>query len=154
MFITSEQASVLSPDPCLNETQANIRPITQNELFNNINNPFKIPDTFLWRLDVRKLTSKFSQTGNQILTKRVVELVSWINIVPREYKYRYIKYPSPIILEDLDAGLSINGVSLRTECELSDSMHREILNRAVELALETSANPRTESKIQLNQRTE
>lgn len=155
MFITSEQAGVISSDLCYHNSQVNIRPITQNELFANINNPFKIPDTFIWRLDVRKLTAVFDGMGNQQQTRRVVELANdGAKFIPREYKYRYIKYPKPIILEDLDSGLSINNISTRTECELNDSMHREILNRAVELALETSANPRTQTKVQLNERVE
>lgn len=158
MFITSEQAKVISSDPCYHNTQVNIRPIMQNDLFANINNPFKIPDTFIWRLDVRKITAAFDGMGNQKQTRRVVELVNdGLKFIPREYKYRYIKYPRPIILEDLTQygpNVSINGVTDAQTSELSDHMNREILNRAVELALEASGNPRTESKIQLNQRSE
>ena len=60
-------------------------------------------------------------------------------------KIRYIRRPYPIILEDLSAqGLTINGetaiygstLSSATEdaCELSQELHPEILQRAVELA--------------------
>lgn len=54
-----------------------------------------------------------------------------------KYVIRYIRRPNPIILEDLTGdyeGLLINGKSEQSECELSESIHREILTRAVELA--------------------
>lgn len=54
-----------------------------------------------------------------------------------EYKMRYIKTPKPIILanlSDIQEGLSINGYTIVTECELPLNTHQEILQRAVELA--------------------
>ena len=53
------------------------------------------------------------------------------------FNMRYVKQPQPIILVDLDEvqeGLSIDGVSVVTECELPDELHHDILQRAVELA--------------------
>lgn len=50
-----------------------------------------------------------------------------------KYVLRYIKRPNPIIVSDLD-GLTIEGVSTTSECELDPSLHEEILQRAVELA--------------------
>lgn len=58
------------------------------------------------------------------------------NFTPK-YVVRYIRRPNPIILEDLTGdyeGLLINGKWEQSECELSESIHREILTRAVELA--------------------
>ena len=40
-----------------------------------------------------------------------------------------------IILVDLPDGLSINGVSTESECELNPVVHRAILERAVQLAI-------------------
>lgn len=54
-----------------------------------------------------------------------------------KYLIRYIKRPNPIVLSDLDTGLSINGATKSTECELDESLHEEILQRAVELAKAT-----------------
>lgn len=48
---------------------------------------------------------------------------------------RYISQPTPIILVDLPDGLSINGVSAESECELNPVVHRAILERAVQLAI-------------------
>ena len=51
------------------------------------------------------------------------------------YKYyiRYIKKPTPIILENISP-LSIEGIDKKTQCILDSEIHPEILQRAVELA--------------------
>lgn len=55
-----------------------------------------------------------------------------------EYTIRYIKRPTPIILEDLAPySLSINGETDELECNLNSSIHRSILNRAVDIARAT-----------------
>lgn len=53
------------------------------------------------------------------------------------YKIRYVKRPDPIVLVNLPDGLSIDGVTVQTECTLNPTLHVDILNRAVELALTT-----------------
>ena len=63
----------------------------------------------------------------------VIELVSEYNV--DKYLIRYIARPNPIILVNLPDGLSINGVSAETECELNPVIHRAILERAVRLAI-------------------
>lgn len=51
------------------------------------------------------------------------------------YQLRYVKIPSPIILVDLSSsGLKIDGIDTITECTLPSELHREILQRAIELA--------------------
>lgn len=62
-------------------------------------------------------------------------------IIPREttgswqYRVRYIRRPKPIILEDLsNMGLSIDGISEASACELNPILHMDILLKAVELA--------------------
>lgn len=53
------------------------------------------------------------------------------------YKLRYIKTLNPIILEDLNTygeDVSIGGKFLKTQCELPEETHQEILERAVTLA--------------------
>lgn len=50
-----------------------------------------------------------------------------------KYTIRYVRRPNPIIVSDLD-GLSIEGKSTATECELDPILHEEILQRAIELA--------------------
>ena len=50
------------------------------------------------------------------------------------YKIRYVKRPRPIILVSLPNGLEIDGESNESDCELNPIVHRDILNKAVELA--------------------
>ena len=53
------------------------------------------------------------------------------------YRIRYVRRPSPIILEDLPNNLSIDGVSQASDCELNPIIHSDILNKAVEMAIAT-----------------
>ena len=49
---------------------------------------------------------------------------------------RYLAKPTPIVLCDLTAeGISIEGITTPTECKLSELLHQEILDRAVQLAV-------------------
>ena len=51
------------------------------------------------------------------------------------YTIVYVRKPQPIIISDLTStGLSIDGVSTVSECELDSEIHPEILQRAVEIA--------------------
>lgn len=53
------------------------------------------------------------------------------------YTLKYVKKPTPIILDDLNAyssDLSIDGISTKTECVMPVETHREILERAILLA--------------------
>ena len=63
-----------------------------------------------------------------------VELVSIADI--GQYIIRYLVKPNPIVLEDLP-NESIDGVNTAQTCQLNPSLHREILDRAVRLALMT-----------------
>ena len=50
----------------------------------------------------------------------------------------YLSNPSPIILIDLPNGLTINNESEKsTTIETSESIHREILDKAVQLAIQS-----------------
>lgn len=64
----------------------------------------------------------------------IVELIGRFSGTPK-YKVRYLKKPNPIILADLTGtGLSIDGITSESQCEVPEELHREILQRAVELA--------------------
>ena len=82
-----------------------------------------------WRLFGQ---SKDSSAGNtEIITRSDDDSIT-------EYKVRYVKRPSPIILVDLSKTankLEIDGVKIKTECELNPIIHDEILQEAVRLAL-------------------
>lgn len=76
-------------------------------------------------------------------SKKTAELIGrWYgNVNKIVYKVRYVKRPKPIILvnlSDIAEGLSFEyageEITTETECELPESLHSEILQRAVELA--------------------
>lgn len=119
-FITMEQVT-LDDDAlgCYNGNSASVYPITQDEYSKVKNNPFRGPTKYkVLRID----------SG-----ENKVELVSKYKI--KEYLVKYLSKPEPIILVDLPDNLSIEGISVETECKLSEILHNTILNRAVQLAV-------------------
>lgn len=56
-----------------------------------------------------------------------IELIGKVDKKSLSYTVRYLRKPRPIILDDLDDGLSIQGISVKSECELDESLHPEIL---------------------------
>jgi len=147
VFLIVQESARVSGEACLNGVYIDVYPKTHDEYNLQIKNPFKKPDAdHIWRLDYSKLNGS-----------KVVELISPYNIV--EYRLRYLKYPSPIVLTNLatafpNEGLSIDGITANTPCELNEEIHREIIDRAVELALRDYKPSNLESKVQLDQRNE
>lgn len=104
---------------CLNNQEAIVVPITQDDYFRIGENPFRGPSRRrILRLDI---------------SENRVEIISDYNI--RLYTIRYLKRPDPIILINLPTPLTINDLSEVTECELSSVIHREILELAVKMAI-------------------
>ena len=119
-FITYEVAFLKdSRLGCLDGIEASVVPLPQDDLYRAKDNPFRGPskDRVL-RLDIKS---------------DLAELISKYNV--DKYLMRYISQPTPIILVDLPDGLSINGISTESECELNPAVHRAILERAVQLAI-------------------
>lgn len=61
-----------------------------------------------------------------------VKLIS--KAIVRNYEYDWLQKPAPIIVSDLPAGFSINGVSTAQASTLDESTHRPIIKYAVQLA--------------------
>lgn len=149
LFLTiQEQVIFNSTDDCINNKVVKVIPKTHDEYNIQIKNPFKKPDNnVVWRLDYSK------QNGIDN-----VELLSIHDI--KKYQLRYIKFPSPIILTSLLLGdfigmeLSINNQTDEQTSELDESIHDEILNRAVELAVRDYKESNLQNKVQLNLRDE
>lgn len=125
----------------------NVVPISFIEYSRLISKPYKRPlKNQCWRL--------ISSSSKK---NRVFELIlPFGSIVPGSYRIRYISRPAPIILVDLSTeypGLSINGITSVTECELDPSIHYEILQRAVELAKSTYTGD-LRTMVELGQRSE
>ena len=118
-FITFEQVTFGEDAGCYKGRTADVYPVTQDEFNRIIRNPFRGPTNHrVLRMD----------TGNNI-----VELISKYPI--DKYLIKYLAKPSPIILEDLPNGLTIERESEETPCKLNDILHKTILKRAVQLAL-------------------
>lgn len=119
-FITYESATLKDERlGCLDGEEATIVPVTQDEYYRIAKNPFRGPSKGrAVRLDI----------GNMVL-----EVISDYNI--DKYLVRYLSRPKPIVLEDLNNDISVNGIKVRTECELNPVIHRAILERAVRLAI-------------------
>lgn len=148
-LIINERATINSAtDNCVSNKIVDVVPKTHDEFNIQIKNPFKRPDeTLVWRIDYSK------QSGS-----KNVELISPYEIT--NYHLRYIKLPLPIILTDLSGddfagqGLTIEGQSLPQTSELDDSVHAEILDRAVELAVRDYRESNLQNKVQLGLRNE
>ena len=102
--------------------------------------PFKYPSkSSVWRLVANNYsnssTNNTSQNNIQNLKQIEFELIGYNLSQSDIYKYRYLRYPKPIILTDLEsAQLTILNESDAQGCELPEVMHQQVLQRAVELA--------------------
>lgn len=132
-LITFEEAVIDSKDKCLNNKRISVSPTTQDKLIKILKNPFKGPN------ENRALRLNIANNIVEIITKYDI----------RRYYIRYIKKLSPIILTKLTDTTSLSGIVDRTECELHESIHRDILNMAVALALQNrrlTAQPQQQSQ--------
>lgn len=120
-YIIFEQATTIPSDnKCENEKLLYVSPVTHDDYQRIIQNPFKGPNTRrALRLDFGKLQ---------------VEVVTSYEL--KQYLVRYLAKPTPIVLCDLTAdGISIDGVTIPTECKLPELLHQDILSRAVQLVV-------------------
>lgn len=109
---------------CKDGTEIVVVPVTQDNYYKIINNPFKRPgDRRAIRLDIE---------GS------IAEIISEYEI--SRYLVRYMSKPTPIVLVDLPDNLSIDNVSVKTECKLNPVIHKVILEKAVKMAI-LSKNP-------------
>lgn len=120
------EGAYISTNDCRNGNLVKVKPIKLDDLHEVINNPFVFPNSGRTILRV---------AGNSLELSRTNELISKDNI--ESYVIKYLRKPNPIILCNLSNfsnDLKIDGVSVKTDCELNESLHRPILRRAVALA--------------------
>ena len=148
-LIVNEKAKITSED-CYNNKTLTIKPISYDEYDIQIDNPFEKPnEKVAWRLDLSNVNNS-----------KVVEIISPYNVTGSlEYQIRYVKYPKPIIITDLDIAfpsdnLTIDGISTETPCELNTEICREILDRAVLLATADYRPQNLQVKAQMSQTNE
>lgn len=132
LFITYESVKVSSEDKCMDGKVLGVVPIKQDEFHNVYNNPFRGPN--------KRRALRLDNTDP------IIEIVCKYPI--EEYRVRYVSRPEPIILINLDGGLTIHGQWEENPCKLEPATHRLILQRAVSLALQSkSINQRTNKQI-------
>ena len=120
MFITYESVEI-SDGKCDGMSTLEVYPVRQDEYNRIKKNPFRgANDRRALRLD---------------LSEGVIEIVSKYTV--SSYYLRYLRKLAPIVLADFGDEQSIEGVSSISECELPESVHQRILERAVMLALQS-----------------
>lgn len=119
-FITYESVDI-TDGKCESHTSLEVIPVRQDEYHRIKKNPFRGANgRRALRLD---------------LSDGVIEIVGKYAV--SEYYLRYLRKIKPIILTDLGSENSIRGISSATECELPESLHQMILERAVAAALQS-----------------
>ena len=117
LYILKEYANINTT--CKSNNRVDVLPITQDEYNEIVENPFRGSKSKVLRLEENK-----------------IKLITDLPII--SYTMTYLSNPSPIILIDLPNGLTINNESKKsTTIETSESIHREILDKAVQLAIQS-----------------
>lgn len=137
-------------DSCLNNKIVPVKPVTHDEYQVQVVNPFKKPNSRqAWRLDLYR-----SGVGQKAELFAVAEIA--------EYHIRYVKRPRPIILTNFESDadlkgleLTVDGENIEKTSELNEEIHRDILARAVDLAIlayreNTLANNMNANKTSIN----
>lgn len=119
-FITLESV-VIDNSKCGAETIMKVYPVKQDEYQAIRDNPFRGAN------DRRALRLDLSEGNVEIICKYMIAI----------YYIRYIKKVPPIILEDLPNDLTIEGKSEASDCILHEALHQKILDKAVQLALQS-----------------
>lgn len=117
-FILQEEALCSEESSCLKGKFIQVIPSTHDDIYRLLQNPFKGPNN--------RRVLKLDKYSNIYLYSKYK-----LNV----YQYTYLIKPSPIILIDLEEGLTIDTKNKKTDCELNSSIHRDILDRAIKLAV-------------------
>lgn len=125
-YIQQESVQLNTESPCLINRKLIVIPTPLDKLHKLLANPHKSPNT------KRAFRVEWYEGESGIF------LVNGSTL--KNYSMIYVKKPSPIVVEDISSyGVTVDGISspLTPVCELPDMIHREIVNRAVELAKST-----------------
>lgn len=119
LFIIYEEAKIQDDNSgCHNGSIISVTPSTWDLFHRTKRNPFRRPNN---RKAIRM------DCGSNM-----IEVVSEYHI--GEYNIKYLVKPTPIILANFSE-VTIDGFNTITECELDSVVHRQILERAVQLAI-------------------
>lgn len=127
--IPSEVFLIINEMITTNKGVNQVIPISFDEYSKLMSKPYKEPLKYqAWRLI----------TGDSNIENIYVEIIPHTGETINKYTIRYVRRPKPIVLVDLISeygkGISINGATEVSNCELNPLIHEEILQRAVELA--------------------
>ena len=147
LYIVLESVTLGGTNSCLNGKKIKVKPVTHDEFQVDIDNPFKKPNLRkAWRMDL------FRYGSSQQAELFAIDTIS-------EYHVRYVKKPKPIVLADFEEdddisgmNLSIDGYNSRKDCELNTEVHRDILTRAVDLAVLTARENNLMTRVQVNKK--
>ena len=125
--------------------ELSVTPVTHDEYNQSFKNPFKKPSkNRAWRLDLYAPGPYMK-----------VELISTYDI--EEYHIRYVKRPNPIILTNFESepelsgmDLTVSGENTQKTSELNVEVHRDILSRAVEIAILAARENVLQNKVKMN----
>lgn len=137
--------------PSASSIKTSVFPIKWDDYQRVLLKPYKSP----YKRQTWRLIRSNDKSGGNASGKLVVELIPKSNLSGSNYKYtaRYVRKPSPIVVANLSSGLSVNGVSVKTECTLPAEIHDEILNRAIEICRIDYIGDAS-AQLQINTRTE
>ena len=110
------QSVIIQPVLGARTYDALVVPTTHDTIYKDLRNPFKMPN--------KNKTLVVSEDNK-------LELYSKYPVI--SFTLKYLAKPDPIILDTID-GLTINETSGPKDCELPESLHRQILLRAVQMA--------------------
>ena len=127
LFVTLEMCKI-SVEGC-GMKQAIVVPVTQDEFWRTYRNPFRRQNA---ERVLRLAYGASDAIGSSLYSSRYSELVSDHEV--GKYAVRYLKKPEPIILCDLEDGLTIDGESKAKTCKLNEHLHHAILEEAVRRA--------------------
>jgi hypothetical protein len=134
-----QEMLITEPSKCYGMTQLPVVPLLLDEYNDMVRNPFRQPSSWrAYRLN----------TGADNPDDKTIEIITKLPFI--SYNIRYVMRPRPIIVGNLTSlGVSLDGETSVMTSELDESMHREIISRAVTLSLETIMSPRIQTHPQL-----
>lgn len=125
LYPESEEATITSSEACYNNKRILVRPAREDEYSLQIKNPFVRPQVkgtdydSCWRMDF------FNNTNG---TKRV-DLITDGTFTINTYHLTYFRRPADIIPYTGDGT-----TSAQSDCELGETVHREIVDIAIRIA--------------------
>jgi len=103
-----------------------VKPVTHDQYIANINNPFKKPyANLVWRMDYSRAI--YAEGDDIDASRKRTELIHPEGYTVDQYRLRYLKSPSAIVVDEFDP-------TNQKHCELDETLHDSIVDEAVKIA--------------------